>query len=52
MAKDQYSSVPAGGERVDAAHGEFHVPDKPVIPFIVGTSQFGDASIAAMKQGA
>jgi len=34
MAVYKYSTVPTGGERVQAKGGEFLVPNKPIIPFL------------------
>ncbi len=49
MVAYKYSTVPAGGERVQAKGGEFVVPDKPVIPFIEGDGTGGDIWKAAVR---
>ncbi len=49
MVAYKYSTVPAGGERVQAKGGEFVVPDKPVIPFIEGDGTGGDIWNAAQR---
>ncbi|MFA6166897.1 MAG: isocitrate dehydrogenase (NADP(+)) [Gemmatimonadaceae bacterium] len=49
MVAYKYSTVPAGGERVQAKGGEFVVPDKPVIPFIEGDGTGGDIWKASVR---
>ncbi len=49
MVAYKYSTVPAGGERVQSKGGEFVVPDQPIIPFIEGDGTGGDIWRAAVR---
>lgn len=49
MSAYKYSTVPAGGERVQAKGGEFTVPDKPIIPFIEGDGTGSDIWKASVR---
>ncbi len=45
----KYSTVPAGGERIEVSGGTFQVPDKPIIPFIEGDGTGPDIWRASVR---
>lgn len=49
MATYKYATVPAKGERIEAAGGDFRVPDQPIIPFIEGDGTGPDIWRASVR---
>ncbi|MFQ6605337.1 MAG: isocitrate/isopropylmalate family dehydrogenase, partial [Fidelibacterota bacterium] len=49
MSTYQYSSIPAGGEKITAEKGKLNVPDNPIIPFIEGDGIGPDIWNAAVR---
>ncbi|MEO8084910.1 MAG: NADP-dependent isocitrate dehydrogenase, partial [Ardenticatenales bacterium] len=39
-------AIPADGQRIDLQHGRLNVPDRPIIPFIVGDGIGSDVTPA------
>ena len=49
MTAYKHATVPANGERIEAAGGKFQIPDRPIIPFIEGDGTGPDIWRASVR---